>query len=222
MAIAFTCECGKKYRAKDEFAGRTAFCSQCRREFVIPNQSVSEPIKPPEEPLFRDLRFDETDQEEVSEAGNPLLAGLGNAWGKATSFVRRIRIPRPSGKSRSVAPAGDPDNFLGPTETQRPMPPPVQTAVNHPMSPTQQNTTVVYVNQPPSNGLAVAGFVFSIIGVLTCGCLSPIGLVLSAIGLAYQPRGLAVAGCILGGIGSVWLFVLLSLWLAKAMFWSLG
>ena len=35
MAITFTCECGKEFRAKDELAGRREICPACRREFVI-------------------------------------------------------------------------------------------------------------------------------------------------------------------------------------------
>ena len=65
----------------------------------------------------------------------------------------------------------------------------------------------MYVQQAPSNGLGIAGFVTSLIGVVTCGFLSPVGLVFSLIGLTKQPRGLAIAGTILGLLGSVWLFV---------------
>ena len=42
MAIEVTCECGKLFRAKDEYAGRRGICPACRREFVI-----EVPIDPP-------------------------------------------------------------------------------------------------------------------------------------------------------------------------------
>ena len=63
---------------------------------------------------------------------------------------------------------------------------------------------------PPSNGLGVAGFVLSLLGFLgTCGLLSPIGLILSLIALRKQPRGLAIAGVIIGAVGSLWFLVAL-------------
>ncbi len=50
---------------------------------------------------------------------------------------------------------------------------------------------------PPSNGLGVAGFVCSILGVLTCGVLALISLPLSFFALFKRPRGLAIAGFII-------------------------
>ena len=62
--------------------------------------------------------------------------------------------------------------------------------------------------KPPSNGLGVAGFVISLLGLVgTCGLLSPIGLILSLIALRKEPRGLAIAGSIIGFIGSIWIFI---------------
>jgi type II secretion system protein G len=63
----------------------------------------------------------------------------------------------------------------------------------------------VIVQQAPSNGLGTAGFVISLIGFLTCGLLCPLGLLLSFFGILKPPRGLAIAGTILGGLGSLWL-----------------
>lgn len=63
-----------------------------------------------------------------------------------------------------------------------------------------------FVPQPPqkTNGLALAGFITSLV------CCSPVGLVLSIIGLSQinkNPqeggKGLAIAGIIIGGIGIV-------------------
>lgn len=36
MAIPFTCECGKKMSAKEEFAGRRLRCPECQRVVTIP------------------------------------------------------------------------------------------------------------------------------------------------------------------------------------------
>lgn len=67
-----------------------------------------------------------------------------------------------------------------------------------------QQPQVVYLPAPArSNGLGVAGFVLSLVGLISCGILSPIGLVLSFVALFKRPRGLAIAGVIIGLIGSV-------------------
>jgi hypothetical protein len=67
--------------------------------------------------------------------------------------------------------------------------------------------TTVVVAHPPSNNLGLAGFVTSLLGLISCGVLSPIGLLLSLIGLTKQPRGFAIAGTIIGLIGSIFLVV---------------
>lgn len=57
---------------------------------------------------------------------------------------------------------------------------------------------------PPSNGLGVSGFIVSITGaIVTAGFLCPIGFVLSAIALRKEPRGFAIAGTIIGLLGSI-------------------
>lgn len=73
-----------------------------------------------------------------------------------------------------------------------------------------QDVRVVYRTEP-TNRMGLAGFIISLLGVLA-GCfggalLCPIGLVLSAIGLRRPPRGFAIAGLVLGILGSIWLFV---------------
>ncbi|MCL4211241.1 MAG: type II secretion system protein GspG [Phycisphaeraceae bacterium] len=55
---------------------------------------------------------------------------------------------------------------------------------------------------PPSNGLGVAAFVCSLIGLFTGGLLSPIGLILGLVALGRPPRGLAIAGVVLGFLGT--------------------
>lgn len=53
------------------------------------------------------------------------------------------------------------------------------------------------------NGLGIAGFVLSLVGLLCCSgvILSPLGLTLSLIALSRPPRGFAVTGVILGTLG---------------------
>lgn len=59
----------------------------------------------------------------------------------------------------------------------------------------------------PTNSLGTAGFIISLIGlVLSMGLLSPVGMFISFVAMFREPRGLAVAGFILGVIGSLWLF----------------
>lgn len=58
--------------------------------------------------------------------------------------------------------------------------------------------------QPPKeNGFGLAGFIVSIAGLVLCGIPSIIGVILSMIGLGKEPKGLAIAGLILGLIGLV-------------------
>src|SRR5690348_9132833 len=70
-----------------------------------------------------------------------------------------------------------------------------------PMQP-QAPVTHVFVNAQPTNGLGLAGFITSLVGIVTCGVIAPIGLVLSLFGLMKPPRGFAIAGTIIGLIGS--------------------
>jgi hypothetical protein len=53
----------------------------------------------------------------------------------------------------------------------------------------------------PVNGLGIAGFVLSILGVLTCGMLTVLSLPLSLIALAKRPRGFAIAGTVISLVG---------------------
>lgn len=57
---------------------------------------------------------------------------------------------------------------------------------------------------PPTNGLGIAGFIVSLTGMVVClGLISPVGLLLSLIALFKEPRGFAIAGCIIGVLGTV-------------------
>lgn len=61
-----------------------------------------------------------------------------------------------------------------------------------------------YYQPPPTNALGIAGFIVSLSGMVTClGLICPIGLVLSLIALTKSPRGYAIAGSIIGVLGSV-------------------
>lgn len=66
----------------------------------------------------------------------------------------------------------------------------------------QTRREVLYIdNPPPPNYLGTTGLVFSILGLVTCGALSPIGLLLSVIGLTGKRRGGAIAGILLSLLG---------------------
>src|SRR5262245_45516947 len=47
MPIPFSCECGKKLQAKDEFAGKKMRCPSCGKLLTIPAPPAPEPLLPP-------------------------------------------------------------------------------------------------------------------------------------------------------------------------------
>lgn len=54
-----------------------------------------------------------------------------------------------------------------------------------------------------TNPVGLAGFIVSLVSLVACGgLLSPVGLILSLFGCFRQPRGLAIAGVVLGLVGS--------------------
>jgi hypothetical protein len=58
--------------------------------------------------------------------------------------------------------------------------------------------------KPAGNTYGLMGLIFSIVGlVCTCALLSPIGLLLSLIGLRNPRRGLAIAGTVVGALGTL-------------------
>lgn len=75
-----------------------------------------------------------------------------------------------------------------------------------PTSQPQTSGTTVVVNQQPSNTLGIAGFICSLLGILSCGLLAPVGLLLSFFALFKQPRGFAIAGTVVGFLGSIIFF----------------
>ena len=72
-----------------------------------------------------------------------------------------------------------------------------------------QSTAPTFAQPAPNNSLGVAGFVSSLVGLISCGLLSPVGLVLSAVAMRREPKGLATAGLVFGIIGSIWIVVAL-------------
>lgn len=68
-----------------------------------------------------------------------------------------------------------------------------------------------------SNGLGIAGFVVALVGLVTCGILSPIGLLLSAAAMFRPPRGFAIAGLVLGLLGSMWVLAVIALVVALGL-----
>lgn len=77
-----------------------------------------------------------------------------------------------------------------------------------------QHTEVVVVDVPQTNSAGFWGFILSLLGVTCCvgTCISPIGMIVSLIGLGRQPRGFAIAGTVLGVIGTF----------GGVVFWSSG
>ncbi len=68
----------------------------------------------------------------------------------------------------------------------------------------------VVVQRSESNGLGLAGFICSLIGLISCGSLFPVGLVgllLSFIAMFKRPRGFAVAGFVIGLVANLWIIV---------------
>lgn len=67
---------------------------------------------------------------------------------------------------------------------------------------------------PGGNGLGIAGFVTSLVGLLLLctgwgWLLSIVGTILSAVAMRKRPRGLAIAGLVIGLVGCVWILIAL-------------
>lgn len=75
MAIEVMCECGKLFRAKDEYAGRRGMCPACKRIFVVPVPVDLEPIErattpPPVDP-FVPAEWQTSRRQEFADADPP-------------------------------------------------------------------------------------------------------------------------------------------------------
>ena len=78
---------------------------------------------------------------------------------------------------------------------------PPQFAMNNPDDSAAPQATSAPATKADTNGLGIAGFAISILGFM-CWPVAPLGLLLSAIALLKRPRGFAIAGTIIGLVGS--------------------
>ncbi|PQO43018.1 hypothetical protein [Blastopirellula marina] len=69
------------------------------------------------------------------------------------------------------------------------------------------NLTTTVAPAGNSGGQSSTGFVVSLLGLLACCLLSPIGLILSYAEMRKQPGGLATAGFVMGLIGTLLLLL---------------
>ena len=56
---------------------------------------------------------------------------------------------------------------------------------------------------PDTNGLGLAAFIISLVGLFSAGLLSLLAVIFGAIAMRRQPRGFAIAGFVIGLVGSV-------------------
>jgi hypothetical protein len=95
-----------------------------------------------------------------------------------------------------------------------PAPPPYQPAMYNAPPPGYGYPAPVYVQQPPSNGVGVAGFVTGLLGLILCWfpvvglILGVLGIILGGVGISTSRKtgagsGLAIAGLVLGVISLV-------------------
>lgn len=88
-----------------------------------------------------------------------------------------------------------------------PVPPPPLPPQQRPLPPQQQPSNVVYVQQPKTNGLAIASLVLGIIWIYWIGSILALIFGYNAKGQIDRSngmeggRGLAVAGIVLGWVG---------------------
>jgi len=100
-----------------------------------------------------------------------------------------------------------------------PYPPPQLPPGQQPGVPTYHVVQHVVAPRPPASALAITGFIFSLIW--GCGVLSVVGLILSLMGLSDTRygrkggRGLAIAGVVLGAIGSAYFAFFGIAWIAS-------
>ena len=66
---AFSCGCGKRFTARDEYAGRRAICPRCRREFIFPVRDDGGRDEPPPPAIVS--RPDEPEHDETAETPRP-------------------------------------------------------------------------------------------------------------------------------------------------------
>lgn len=64
---------------------------------------------------------------------------------------------------------------------------------------------------PEQNGLGLAAFIVSLVGLFSAGILSPIAAIMGAIALGRNPKGFAIAGLVIGLFGSIWMCLIAAL-----------
>lgn len=142
--------------------------------------------------------------------------GKCNKCGASNTVPQAVAEPSPRPASQATPPLIKPERAVARPAPLRPqvMPPELPPAPPPPAPAPAQFIQVVappsqvsvsqqvVVHAPQTNGLGTAGFVCSLLGFLTCGLLSPIGLFFSLLAFYKPPRGMAFAGFVLGMIGS--------------------
>jgi hypothetical protein len=136
----------------------------------------------------------------LTEAVNATLRKVYD--GDTLDFEQRAAPP----KGRKSVSRGEAGDVYHAEIVSTPEPITAKPANPPPFAPYGQQQHAVGPSYPPpaprpTNSLGVAGLTTSIIGIFTCGTFSPIGLLLSLIGLAKAPRGNAIAGSIIGAVG---------------------
>jgi hypothetical protein len=91
MAINITCECGKQFLAKDEYAGKRAVCPSCRRELVLPLPEAPAHVKP-SDPPSRDVA-PSTQTTNAKPSPPPLSASRRHENGVGPIGAREGRAP---------------------------------------------------------------------------------------------------------------------------------
>ena len=74
----------------------------------------------------------------------------------------------------------------------------------YPQKPVQPYTSPAYGHAPPKeNSTAIVGLILSILGFVTCPIFSIVGMFVSWSAMSREPKGVAIAGFIIGLIGTI-------------------
>lgn len=114
----------------------------------------------------------------------------------------------PVGDESDKNPINDPDSIIADPQIVPAMPPPPDPSIGQYYG--NQN---LYVKSLPDEPSAMLAMIFGILGLVVCGVLSPVGLVIGAKSRkrikesngAYGGEGMATAGFVCGIIGTVFL-----------------
>ena len=231
--FVLTCECGKHLKIPDDKEGKKIRCPGCKEVVVAKRPAPAPPRiifeadleaqekeaerqqralakerERQERALAEEKERIERERQQLAEQQAKLdeerkeFAAQAEQRTDSSSTGRARRAAAAPGSSASTDPGASGSPSVAPVPPRQPSP----AAASHPRAPAA--TATVVAQGPQSNGLGVAGFVLSLLGLFSCGILSPIGVILSLLGITKQPRGLAIAGLILGLVGMVCLVVL--------------